>query len=367
MKVLVTGSNGFIAQNLISRLKLISEVKILEYKRGDSNNKLIKSLKEADLIFHLAGSNRPEKVSEFQRDNIDLTSDIVDNLKNSNFKNKKKIIFSSTTQTSVQNHYGKSKLKAEKILNKLSSKENITLVVLKLTNVYGKWSKPNYNSVVATFCFNVLNDLPIEIKEPDKILSLIYIDDLIDNFLQHINIPLEKIGSKSVRKYRIKLKNLAKKIKSFKSSELVQDVGKNFTRTIYATYISYKRPEEFMTDLTAHTDKRGKFLEIIKTTNSGQMSYFSVKPGITRGGHYHHSKSEKFLVVKGKAKFRFKHILTGEEFLISVDSKIPKLVETIPGWAHDITNLSKSETIVLLWSSEIFNPLFPDTYSKELH
>jgi len=365
MKVLVTGSNGFIAKNLISRLKLIPEVKILEYKREDTRDILIRKVQEADLIYHLAGANRPEKISEFQRDNIDLTSEIVDSFKKSNLK-KKKIIFSSSTQTFLQNDYGKSKLEAERILNKLSSKENITLVILRLTNVYGKWSRPNYNSVVATFCYNILNDIPIKITEPDKVLSLIYIDDLIDNFLQHINIPIEERGSKSVKKYSVKLKNLAKKIKSFKNSDVVQDVGKNFSRTLYSTYISYKRPDEFTSDLTPHTDERGRFLEVIKTHNSGQMSYFSVKPGITRGGHYHHSKSEKFLVVKGKAKFRFKHILSGEECSILVDSKIPKLVETIPGWAHDITNLTKSEMIVLLWSSEIFDPLFPDTYSKEL-
>jgi len=364
MKILITGSEGFIAKNLISHLETYPDVEVIKYNRKNNIEDLYSAIDSSEIIFHLAGTNRSTKDSDFEEDNINLTENIVKILESS--IDPKKLIFSSSTQAEQKTIYGRSKFKAEKVLNQLGCKKNITLIMLRLTNVFGKWSKPNYNSVVATFCYNVMNDLPLEIHDPNKMLSLIFIDDLIENFLQHISLPIKDKGKKTIKKYNIKLGKLASLIKSFKEEKLLNDVGKDLTRVIYSTFISFKQPKDFTSKPILHVDNRGQFSEIIKTSSSGQVSFFTTKPGVTRGGHYHHTKTEKFLVVQGEAVFKFKHIVTGEEFEISVNSGDPTLVETIPGWAHDITNTGKVENIVLLWANEIFDPLKPDTYSMEL-
>ena len=364
MRILITGSEGFIARNLISHLGTYPDVVVIKYNRNSKSEDLQTAIDSSDIIFHLAGTNRSAKDSDFKENNIDLTENIVKILESTT--DPKKIIFSSSTQAEQKTIYGKSKFKAEKVLNKLTFKKNITLITLRLTNVFGKWSKPNYNSVVATFCYNVMNDLPLEIHDPNKTLSLIFIDDLIENFLQHLSLPIKDKGKKTIKKYNIKLDKLAGLIKSFKEDELLNDVGKDLVRAVYSTFISFKQPKDFISKPIIHLDNRGKFSEIIKTSSSGQVSFFTTKPGVTRGGHYHHTKSEKFLVVQGEAEFKFKHIVTDEEFKISVNSEDPTLVETIPGWAHDITNTGKVENIVLLWANEIFDPLKPDTYLMEL-
>jgi len=364
MKILITGSEGFIAKNLISHLETYPDIEVIKYNRKNKIEDLYSAIDSSEIIFHLAGTNRSIKDSDFEKDNINLTENIVKILESST--DPKKLIFSSSTQAEQKTIYGRSKFKAEKVLNQLGYKKNITLITLRLTNVFGKWSKPNYNTVIATLCYNIMNDIPIEIHEPDRLLSLIYIDDLIENFLQHINLPLKAKGKTRIQEYNIRLDSLASLIKSFKEDQVLNEVGKDLTRAIYSTYISFKQPKDFVSKPTIHIDNRGQFSEIIKTSSSGQVSFFTTKPGITRGGHYHHTKSEKFLVVQGEAVFKFRHIVTDEEFSISVNSEDPTLVETIPGWAHDITNTGKLENIVLLWANELFDPIKPDTYAKEL-
>lgn len=364
MKILVTGSEGFIAKNLISHLETYSDIEVIKYNRKNSIADLNLAVNSSEIIFHLAGQNRSNKNSDFERDNINLTENIAKILESS--EEPKKLIFSSSTQIKHKTIYGRSKSKAEKVLDQLGRNKNVTLIIYRLTNVFGKWSKPNYNSVVATFCHNIMNNLPIEIHEPNKILSLIFIDDLIENFLQHINLSIKDKGNKRIKKYKIRLSKLASLIKSFKEEQVMSEVGKDLTRAIYSTFISFKQPKDFTSKPILHSDDRGQFSEIIKTSSSGQVSFFTTKPGITRGGHYHHTKSEKFLVVQGEALFKFKHIVTGEEFTVAVNSEDPTLVETIPGWAHDITNTGNLDNIVLLWANEVFDPLKPDTYVKEL-
>jgi UDP-2-acetamido-2,6-beta-L-arabino-hexul-4-ose reductase len=364
MKVLVTGSNGFIAKNLICHLESAPKIELLKFNRSDDDDVLYNLIDQASIIFHLAGANRPAHDGEFKSDNIDLTRKIVNRLKDTN--KKKKIIFSSSTQSKEQNDYGKSKAEAEILLKKLSKKKNLTTVIYRLTNVFGKWSRPNYNSVVSTFCFNILNSKKLKINDPETVLKLIYIDDLVANFMQQVDVPLVQRASTSIKTYKIKLGELANTIYSFKDLTEHGRVGVGLTRALYSTYISYKEPNQFTSQLIEKKDARGKFFEVIKTNESGQFSFFTTKAGITRGGHYHHTKTEKFLVVKGKAIFRFKHMITGEKFSIQVTEDKPQLVETIPGWAHDITNNGTTEMIALLWANEVFNPLIPDTYTEDL-
>jgi UDP-2-acetamido-2,6-beta-L-arabino-hexul-4-ose reductase len=236
-----------------------------------------------------------------------------------------------------------------------------------LPNVFGKWCKPNYNSAVATFCHNIANNIPVQVNDPSSMIRLVYIDDVISDFCSKIeNHRANKSASPAEIKpiYQITVGELQDQLLAFKESKsnhIIENVGNGLIRALYSTYISYFKPEQFSYSLVKHEDPRGVFVEMLKTKDSGQFSFFSAHPGITRGGHYHHSKNEKFLVVKGSAKFGFRNIVTDEysELLTSGDE--PQVVETVPGWSHDITNIGDDEMFVMLWANEIFDPENPDT------
>jgi UDP-2-acetamido-2,6-beta-L-arabino-hexul-4-ose reductase len=243
-------------------------------------------------------------------------------------------------------------------------------VVFRLPGVFGKWCKPNYNSVVATFCNNIARDLPISINNRDVKLSLVYVDDVIDEFVSLI--LKHSAGYKYCEvypMYEVTLGQLAGCIESFKYSRkslVTEKVGHGFMRSLYATYISYLPPEKFTYELPVYSDPRGKFVEMLKTKDSGQFSYFTAHPGVTRGGHYHHTKSEKFLVIRGQALFRFRNVINGERYEVSVEGGVPRVVETIPGWTHDITNIGNEELVVMLWANEIFDRSNPDTIADKV-
>jgi len=236
--------------------------------------------------------------------------------------------------------------------------------------VFGKWCRPNYNSVVATFCHNISHDLPIQVNNSDFELNLVYIDDVVEEFVKVMQ------GVEGVKKellvrpeYKIKLGDLANQIKTFREGRysLITDrVGDGLIRKLYSTYVSYFSPDQFSYLIPSYVDERGVFAEILKTKDSGQFSFFTAGPGVTRGGHYHHSKTEKFLVVKGKAKFGFRHLITDETYEIISTSKELKVVETVPGWSHDITNIGTEEIIVMLWANEIYDPNNPDTMTHKV-
>ena len=367
MKILVTGAKGFIGKNLCIRLNELGH-EILSFVNGDTYERLTNLINEADAIIHLAGVNRSSIEKKFLDTNIDLTEQICKTLKL--LKKSIPILFSSSTQYNMDNIYGKSKLMAEKCLLKLSINYDCDISIFRLPGVFGKFCKPNYNSVVATFCYNVAHSLPILISDERNNLKLIYIDDLINKFLEILNderkARVKFIDVSPV--YNIKLGELAKKIQSFAHLEtqtLVDQVGSGLVRALYSTYLSYLPKEKFVQDINVNTDHRGVFVEILKTKDSGQISYFTSKPGVTRGGHYHHSKVEKFLVVKGNAKFKFQNIVTKEKFEIYTCCAKPQFVYTVPGWSHDITNIDDKEMIVVLWANENFNRDLPDTW-KEL-
>ena len=372
MRILITGSNGFIGKNLASHLNMKEGVDIFHFNRGDCFDSLNFSLEEIDLIFHFAGENRPNSFDDFNINNAVLTKKLCDELQK--IQKCIPIIFSSTNHvlslddksvSGIIRAYGKSKLSAESILIEYAKNTGASVVIYRFPGIFGKWCKPNYNSVVATFCHNIAHQTSIEITDPNKVIKLVYVDDVISDFFVFLEKMPTGISFKRIQpEYAISLGDLANVITNFKKSrkELhTEAVGVGFMRALYATYISYLPKEEFSYDLEYFEDKRGVFVEMLKTQDSGQISYFTAKTGVTRGGHFHHSKIEKFLVVQGEALFRFRHIISNDYFEITVKADQPKIVETIPGWTHDITNIGSNELISLLWANEVFDSDRPDT------
>jgi len=367
MNVLVTGSNGFIGKNLIIHLNELN-IQVTTYTRENSIQDLEEFIKDIDWIIHLAGENRPKDERDFDIVNTGLTTSICDAVRSSG--RKISIILASSTQADFDNAYGKSKLGAEAAVKALEVDTGCPVHVYRLPGVFGKWCKPNYNSVVATFCHNISHGLPIQVNNSDFELSLIYIDDVVEEFTKIMQ------GAKSSKKepsvqpeYKIKLGDLANQIKLFRESRgslITERVGSGLIRKLYSTYLSYLPSNKFSYLIPSYGDERGIFAEMLKTKDSGQFSFFTAGPGVTRGGHYHHSKTEKFLVVQGEAKFGFRHMVSNETHEIIATSKKLKIVETVPGWSHDITNIGTDEIVVMLWANEIFDPENPDTIAHKV-
>ena len=362
MRVLVTGSDGFIGKNLLVKLAENS-IDYACFTRHQSIDDLPELLESVDFVFHLAGVNRPTDPAEFLRQNYELTSTLCNAIKK--MGRSIPVAFTSSIQVISDNAYGTSKKSAEEALIQLNAYCQASVYLYRLPNVFGKWARPNYNSVVATFCHNIAQELPIRIDNPSSIVPLLYIDDLLESFISILGNPQSGVFRPEVRpEYSLTVGDLGSQIQAFhKSRETLvsEKVGNGLTRALYATYLSYLKPEQFAYDVPPYADSRGRFVEMLKTKDSGQFSFFTAHPGITRGGHYHHTKSEKFLVLQGFARFRFRNILTNEVFDLTVDGVAPKIVETIPGWTHDITNIGENELIVMLWASEAFDRLRPDT------
>ncbi|QOP43238.1 SDR family oxidoreductase [Sulfurimonas sediminis] len=367
MKVLVTGSNGFIAKNLIEHLKRDDNIMLYCYSKKDSMDILEAYAKEADFIFHLAGVNRPENISEFYEGNSNLTKKIVDVLLKSGKSTP--ILFSSSTQATLDNDYGKSKLEAEELLLDYSKKSGANVYIYRLPNIFGKWARPNYNSVVATWCYNITHDLPLHVNNPSTQLSLVYVDDVVQSFLNTLHNGNKKQYIEIDTLYVKSLGEIEELLCQFKKSRedlTIPHVGVGFERALYATYLSYLPLEKFSYTLKGHQDKRGAFYEILKTLDSGQFSLSTTAPGVTRGNHYHHTKNEKFLVVRGEALIEFRHIVTNEIVSYQVSDKKMEIVEMIPGYTHNITNTGDEEMVLLLWANEAFDQDNPDTYFLEV-
>jgi len=368
MKILITGSNGFVGKNLSVHLSERKEIEVVTFNRDDNPVSLSSKLDGVDFVFHLAGVNRPKNIEEFTVGNSDLTSLLCQGIIRT--KRLIPIVYTSSVQAEQANPYGQSKKAAEKILMDFSAQSGSPIYLLRLPNVFGKWCKPNYNSVVATFCYNIAHDLQIEINDTAASLRLIYIDDLIKHFLSIMDGALVEPGFNDVNPvYELTVAALAKKLKLFKESRqnlLTEPVGSGIDRALHSTYLSYLEPEQFSYELTKHKDSRGVFVEMLKTKSSGQFSYFTAHSGITRGGHYHHTKTEKFLVIKGCALFKFRHVVSDKIYEIKISGDAARVVETVPGWTHDITNIGKDEMVVMLWANENFDRERPDTYSKPL-
>jgi len=367
-RILVTGSKGFLGSNVCLKLSEDHNNKIIEFHRETPIATLENLIPKVDFIIHLAGENKPKNVKDFQISNVHLTARICEIVQ----KNRKKIpiIFSSSTQAILDNPYGKSKKDAEDLLTSFSKNTGNPVAIYRLPGIFGKWSRPNYNSVVATFCFNIANNKKIEIHDPDANISLIYIDDVMNLFEQYLNNTDSRLIYPDISPtYEVNVSELAETIKAFKESRnnlISENVGTGFQRALYSTYLSYLNISQISYPLISHDDKRGMFVEMLKTKDSGQFSFFTINPGITRGQHYHHTKTEKFLVVRGSATFRFKNLCTEESSQLTVSSSDLVIVESIPGWAHDISNQTDEETLVMLWANENFNPNNPDTIQYSL-
>jgi len=366
MKVLITGASGFIGQNLIAHLSERKDIDVLRFTREDSLASLKDGLAQADWIFHLAGVNRPQYPKEFESGNRGLTQTLCDTLRAAD--RRVPIVYTSSIQAELDNPYGASKRAAEDVLLDFTATQGSPVYLFRLPNVFGKWARPNYNSAVATFCYNIARDLPIQINNSDAEVRLVYIDDVVQHFVTLMDGAQPSGSFVDVEpKYCITVGKLAEQLYAFRDSRtslITEPVGTGLVHALYSTYLSYMPPGRFTYEVPKFGDARGVFVEMLKTKDSGQFSFFTAHPGVTRGGHYHHSKTEKFLVIKGKACFRFRHIVSGEFHELFTDGDKPEIVETVPGWTHDITNVGEDEMIVVLWANEIFDRAHPDTYVR---
>jgi UDP-2-acetamido-2,6-beta-L-arabino-hexul-4-ose reductase len=348
--------------NLLVRLGEQSDVKVLSFVRGSSNKMLASMVDEADAIVHLAGENRPKDVVDFALVNTELTRTLCEAIRVTG--RKILLILVSSVQAACENDYGRSKLAAEQLVQTFADETDNPTIIYRLPGVFGKWSKPNYNSVVATFCHNIARGLPIRVNDASVVLRLAYIDDVVDELLSALEFSKPGLLRREVSQtYSITLGQLAEQISAFqhcRTSLVTERVGTGLTRALYSTYISHLPSAQFAYDLPQYGDERGIFVEMLKTPDCGQFSFFTVHPGITRGSHYHHSKTEKFLVVRGVVRMRLRHMITGEICHITISSDKPQVVDSIPGWVHDITNIGDSEAIIMLWANEIFDRQYPD-------
>ena len=367
--LLITGSEGFIGKNLIVALKRLNKHTIHVFDTNVPLSELPSLLSDADFVFHLAGVNRPIEESEFKKGNTDLTQFIVDTLLTQ--KRNTTIVLTSSTQASSANPYGVSKKQAEDIVFSYAKKTKTSCYVYRFTNVFGKWCKPNYNSVVATFCHNIANNLEIKINDPSKVLELAYIDDIVEEFVNLVESkPDTTIGFKSIsRTFKTTLDELAKKLYSFKEirkTQILPDMGDDFTKFLYSTYLSYLDLNDLTYSLQQRSDQRGVLAEMLKSPHFGQIFVSRTKPGATRGNHYHDTKVEKFCIISGLAIVRFKHILGGEIVSYKISGDEIKIIDIPPGYTHSLENPGDTDLIVLFWSNSIFDPNVPDAFYLEV-
>jgi len=369
MNVLVTGSQGFIGLNLLERLSRIEGLNIDTFSRTDKDETLKEKVQNADFIFHLAGINRPENVEDFYKGNRDLTQQIVQLAQES--EKQIPILLSSSTQAAFDNDYGKSKQAGEELLERYAKENNTAVYIYRLPNVFGKWSKPNYNTVIATWCHNITHDIPLQVNDGSATLTLVYIDDVVEHFVRHLEESV-RLGTLRPEVYPVytktldEIKTLLEAFKESRTTLTVPRVGQGFERALYGTYLSFLPTNKFAYELKGYEDNRGTFYEFVKTLDSGQFSISTTVPGITRGNHYHNTKNEKFLVIKGEASIKHRQIHGDDIIEYKVSDKKMEVVEMIPGYTHDITNIGDTEMVLLLWANEAFDRENPDTYYLEV-
>jgi len=367
-KILVTGSKGFIGKNLVERLKTFKDIELFEFDIENTVDQLQEYIQKVDFIFHLAGINRPKNIEEFNTGNFDFTKHLIDTIEQSS--KKIPIVLSSSIQAQLNNPYGLSKKEAEDYLFDYRRRGGLVFIY-RLSNVFGKWCKPNYNSVVATFCYNLTRNIEIKVSKRENKLEFVYIDDVVDEFIKKIYSE----DRNQLDYYKIpenynttlgELEDILRAINRNRETLEIPNLSDDFTRKLYATYLSYLPIDDFAYDLKLFSDERGDLFELIKSKDFGQIFVSTTKPGITRGNHYHHTKFEKFCVIKGEAEIKFRHILTNENKTYSVKGTKPQVVDIPIGYIHNIKNIGKTDLITLFWADEIFNPKKTDTYFEEV-
>lgn len=361
-KAVITGANGFIGKNL--RVQLGDEYEIIGIGRSHTDDDLQNALTDADAVFHLAGINRPQNPSEFQTGNVGFTEKLCQMMRATG--RPIPIIFSSSTQAARDNLYGNSKRNAEAVIADYAAQSGATAHIFRLTNVFGKWCRPNYNSAVATFCHNIARGLPITISNRENSLSLIYIDDVIASFMRALGDETAKgvCFPEATPTHPTTLGELVDTLYAIRNSReslRVADLSDPLIHKLYATFLSYLPKDEFAYDLQQRVDPRGSLAEFVKSEPFGQIFVSRTVPGITRGNHFHHLKTEKFLVLEGDAIIRFRHILSDEVIEYAVKGSDYRVLDIPPGYTHSIENVGSGELVTLFWASEIFNPDRPDT------
>lgn len=370
MKTLVTGSRGFIGRHMMEALGRADDVEPIGVDLHSTPDEWRAALAACDAVIHLAGVNRPQDPSEFATGNADLTGEIASAL--ISMGRSPMFLLSSSTQAEQDNPYGRSKRAAEEAVARYAGEANAPAAVFRLTNVFGKWCRPNYNSAVATFCHNIARGEPVSISDPNHEVRLVYIDDVVAAFLGALRRPPAPgtcARPEAGPIYPIRLGDLVARIEAFRAGRhtlLAPDVGDAFTRRLYATYLSHLPEDGFAYALEKRTDPRGSLAEFIKSPPFGQIFVSRTAPGITRGNHYHHTKTEKFLVLEGEAVIRFRRIDADEVIVYRARGEEYRVVDIPPGYTHDITNVGESDLVTLFWASEIFDPQAPDTHALKV-
>lgn len=378
MKILITGAKGFIGKNLTAALYNIKNGKdiaytpqqdmtIYEYDIDNDLTLLDEYCRDADFVFHLAGVNRPKDQSEFMESNFGFTNTLIGMLKKN--KNKAPVMISSSTQAALDNPYGRSKKSGEDLMHSYAKETGVQIYLYRFPNVFGKWCKPNYNSVVATFCHNIANDLPITISDRSYVMTLAYIDDVVYELINLLITKPDKTYCSVPVTCTVTLGKIADLIYSFKASRderTIPDMSDLFTKKLYATYLSYLPAGNFVYPLKMNIDPRGSFTEIIRTPDRGQFSVNISKPGIIKGNHWHNTKNEKFVVVSGKGVIRFRKVGSSEVTEYYVSGEKQEVVDIPVGYTHNIENLGDHDMVTFMWCSECFDPDHPDTYYEEI-
>ena len=369
MKILITGANGFVGKNLIAELNIRGYKEIYKFYIDTDKSILAEYTKNCQFVFHLAGVNRPKDEKDFIKGNLGFTYELLNLLRE--YNNKAPILSTSSIQAERDNPYGNSKRLGEELLFEYSKETGTKALVYRLHNLFGKWSRPNYNTVVATYCYNIARNLDIQVSNADTELSLCYIDDVLDEFLRALEGTPTKMNEYcSVPVvHKIRLGDLADRVKSFKDSRnnlSIPNMEDTFTKKLYSTYLSFLPEDKFSYDLKMNCDTRGSFTEFIRTPDRGQVSVNVAKPGITKGNHWHHTKNEKFLVVSGTGVIRFRRIDSEEIIEYKVSGEKLQVIDIPTGYTHSIVNIGDTDMVTLMWVNEAFDPDKPDTYFLEV-
>ncbi len=367
--ILITGSEGFVGKNLCVALQRQNNVEIITFDVHDDASSLETKVLAADMIYHLAGVNRPQKIEEFSSGNSGLTQTIVSILKNEG-KNTP-LVLSSSIQAALDNPYGRSKKEAEDAVFEYGRITSAPVYVYRMPNLFGKWCRPNYNSAVATFCHNIAHNLPIQVNDPNVVMNLAYIDDVVRSFISVLD------GESSTQEcfcqiqpiHTATLGNIAELIRSFKESRelrTIPDMTDPFAKKLYSTYLSYLPTDQFSYPLKMNRDDRGSFTEFIKSSDRGQVSINISKPGITKGNHWHNTKNEKFLVVSGVGVIRFRKIGSDDIVCYPVSGDKLEVVDIPCGYTHNITNTGETDMVTVMWANETFDAENPDTFFENV-
>ena len=382
MDILITGANGFVGKNLVVSLEAIRDGKdrthpgleigqIFRCTRQTTETELREYCAKADFVFHLAGVNRPKDPAEFMQGNRDFTDKLLSALECSG--NHCPVMISSSTQATRDNPYGESKRAGEQLLREYGARTGAKTLIYRLPNVFGKWCRPNYNSAVATFCHNRANDLPIQVNDRSTLLTLVYIDDVVQELLCALAGSEHRDGDFCCVPvtHSVTLGEIADLIETFRAqpqSLVMPEIpAGSFEKKLYSTFLSYLPKEKVAFPLKMNVDQRGSFTELLKTANCGQFSVNISKPGITKGQHWHHTKWEFFIVVSGHGLIQERKIGSDEVIEFEVSGERIEAVHMLPGYTHNIINLSETENLVtLMWANEQFDPSHPDTFFEEV-